>query len=689
MKLKEIHLSNFKSYKRLTKIQNLDSGLSPNQNIVLFGGLNGAGKTTFLEALFLCFYGKNATSLYPSRGAKNENYEAFLTNCLNDDVKAEGTLQTQMYVEVHINDMKIIGNFPKNVVLRRAWNFVIKDSKLVYDREDFLILENGFPIQELPENEYQDKIHQILPYSVAQFFFFDGEKIQDFAADADNEFATSLKEVLGINLYSQLLDDLKTVRARIVSEYNKDKTINETLFSRRTEKASLEAIIEGNGIKMTDLQDEIDKLEYEKEQLDSQTFRVTRITAENRNEYQVERERRETEKNTLEKDYFDTAKDYLPFILANNLCQDLELQLIQEKQYLEFEATQNALEPQIQRLTNDILHNEPKWSPELKPDQIKFFQWKIDTVLRKFLSENQPNEVQDIAIIHQLSAPDSQKIQDMLQNYNRNIVTILQGKAERLKQIEIDLQRIKGVEARSGGNDEAIKKLFDEKDNISRQIGTKREQIRQAEHEILENKRKISELDKQITNLENKVQLHEKQKQQIAYCEKLQDTVKDFQIQFQAKRTHELETAILEMWNLLSQKDDHIKRIQILPERNFEVKIYGLNNREKDKTKLSAGEKEIYAISLLWALVQVSGKQIPIVIDTPYGRLDSKHRANLAKHYFKKASHQVLLLSQDEEIVKEYYKILEPAIASEYSITYNPETRTSEVTEGYKFANKQ
>lgn len=87
-------------------------------------------------------------------------------------------------------------------------------------------------------------------------------------------------------------------------------------------------------------------------------------------------------------------------------------------------------------------------------------------------------------------------------------------------------------------------------------------------------------------------------------------------------------------------------------------------------------------------MVQVSGKQIPIIIDTPYGRLDSKHRANLAKFYFPRASHQALLLSQDEEIVKEYYEILKPAIASEYSITYNPETRTSEVTEGYKFTNK-
>jgi DNA sulfur modification protein DndD len=193
-------------------------------------------------------------------------------------------------------------------------------------------------------------------------------------------------------------------------------------------------------------------------------------------------------------------------------------------------------------------------------------------------------------------------------------------------------------------------------------------------------------LERHITNLESKVEVHEKQRKQLDYSDKMIRTIADFQIQFQAKRTKELEIAIMEMWNLLAQKEGQVERVEIIPERNFEVRLYDANDREKDKTKLSAGEKEIYAISLLWALVQVSGKQMPIVIDTPYGRLDSIHRENLARYYFPKASHQVFLLSQDKEIVEEYYEILKPAIASEFSITYNSNTRKSEVAKGYKFA---
>lgn len=208
MKLAGIHLNNFKSYKGLNKVESLDKNLSTAQNIVLFGGLNGAGKTTFLEALFLCFYGKTAANLYPSRGAKNENYEAFIISCLNDDVKALGVIQAQMSIEIFLKDVRFISNFPKNISIRRTWEISLgRDQKNI--KEQLYLIEDGQLVQDLPESEFQDKIMSILPYPVAQFFFFDGEKIQDFAADADNEFAKSLKDVLGITIYAELGEDLK------------------------------------------------------------------------------------------------------------------------------------------------------------------------------------------------------------------------------------------------------------------------------------------------------------------------------------------------------------------------------------------------------------------------------------------------------------------------------------------------
>ncbi|RZK09658.1 MAG: hypothetical protein EOO46_13150, partial [Flavobacterium sp.] len=236
MRISEIHLYNFKGFKGLHKIQKLACDLSENQNVVLVGGYNGAGKTSFLEALFLCFYGSKANKLYPARGAKSENYISFITALLNNEAKSKGNLIAEMYIEVFLKDVELAANFTRDISLKRTWKFELRFDEISAPEEQFLILEDGKPIEELEESEYEERIRSLLPYNVSQFFFFDGEKIQDFASDTDNEFANSLKDVLGINLYSVLADDIKAVRSRIVSEYNKNKDSKIKVKEKEKEK---------------------------------------------------------------------------------------------------------------------------------------------------------------------------------------------------------------------------------------------------------------------------------------------------------------------------------------------------------------------------------------------------------------------------------------------------------------------
>ena len=202
-------------------------------------------------------------------------------------------------------------------------------------------------------------------------------------------------------------------------------------------------------------------------------------------------------------------------------------------------------------------------------------------------------------------------------------------------------------------------------------------------HDNSEFERKIEYINRDITNYESSAVLNDAQRKQIDYCDRMQIVIKEFQKEYQAKRTHELESAIKDMWNKLTHKNNFVDKISVLPDSNFEVKLYDKNSSEIDKTKMSAGEREIYAISLLWALVQVSGKKLPIAIDTPFGRLDSIHRENLVKYYFPQASHQVILLSQDEEIVNQYYNMLKPCIAKE--ITLENKGNETIVKGGYPF----
>jgi DNA sulfur modification protein DndD len=255
----------------------------------------------------------------------------------------------------------------------------------------------------------------------------------------------------------------------------------------------------------------------------------------------------------------------------------------------------------------------------------------------------------------------------------------------RLKEIEIEIEKIRRAERETGDNNPDILKLFEDIRILDEQIGAKNQEIKELQFHISESERRQSELRGDITNLDKDLDIQKKHKAQIEYCDSLCDAINAFQKQYQAKKANYLEESILEMWSKLARKEDQVSSLKILPDENFEIKLFDFDKNEIDKTKLSAGEREVYAISLLWALVQVSEMQVPIVIDTPYGRLDSKHRTAIAKEYFPNASHQVFLLSQDEEIVDEYYEILKSHISKEFTIIFDESNKHSRFILGYDF----
>jgi len=101
--------------------------------------------------------------------------------------------------------------------------------------------------------------------------------------------------------------------------------------------------------------------------------------------------------------------------------------------------------------------------------------------------------------------------------------------------------------------------------------------------------------------------------------------------------------------------------------------------------RLSAGERQLFAISTLWGLARVSGRPLPNIIDTPLGRLDSKHRSNLVDNYFPHASHQVIILSTDEEINQSYLDRIKKHIGRSYKLLYCDKSASTEIRDGYFF----
>ncbi|MDY7014083.1 MAG: DNA sulfur modification protein DndD, partial [Cyanobacteriota bacterium] len=170
----------------------------------------------------------------------------------------------------------------------------------------------------------------------------------------------------------------------------------------------------------------------------------------------------------------------------------------------------------------------------------------------------------------------------------------------------------------------------------------------------------------------------------IQSAAKVQQTLKHFRERLTLKKLNKLEVEVTGCFRHLLHKSNLVHRVAI-DSQTFSLSLFDPQGHPLPKHRLSAGEKQLLAIAFLWGLARVSGRNLPVAIDTPLGRLDSSHRTNLVERYFPQASSQVLLLSTDTEIGPAEVRQLreQNAIAREYLLKYDPDRRQTTVEPGY------
>ena len=134
--------------------------------------------------------------------------------------------------------------------------------------------------------------------------------------------------------------------------------------------------------------------------------------------------------------------------------------------------------------------------------------------------------------------------------------------------------------------------------------------------------------ERKLDKLRYTQQLEEAYIQRQKRVENVQSVLSKYTAQLTHTKIATLGGAIVEGFNQFSHKPDRIRRVEFTPE-TFSVTLYDTQNRPLLKEELSAGEKQIYTTALLWALAKTSGKALPMILDTPLGRLDSNHRQHL------------------------------------------------------------
>jgi len=168
----------------------------------------------------------------------------------------------------------------------------------------------------------------------------------------------------------------------------------------------------------------------------------------------------------------------------------------------------------------------------------------------------------------------------------------------------------------------------------------------------------------------------------LDYAHKAKTALTEFAKRVAVNKIKNVETEFIQSFKHLARKDDININAKIEP-HTFSVTLLNDFGNEIPKDSLSAGERQIYAIAMLDALAKTSGRKLPIIIDTPLGRLDSKHRKKLVENYFPTASHQVIILSTDTEIGKTYLASLDEHISHKIMLDYDGSEGASNIESGY------
>jgi DNA sulfur modification protein DndD len=307
------------------------------------------------------------------------------------------------------------------------------------------------------------------------------------------------------------------------------------------------------------------------------------------------------------------------------------------------------------------------------------------TILDSAIASLAPGPDRSRMVIHALSPAATQQLLHWVDLALGDIPRSAHLFGDDLERQYRDLQRVE-TELKKVPADEVLKPLLEQLNtanhhmgDFSRQLSTSEDKIRAAETNAVEIQKR---LDTELERLKKLTSANE----HLRLVPKINSALQEFTNSLIAERVVQLEQELATCFNVLSRKTDSVRRVSISPS-DFSVTLFDRSDSPLPKQALSAGEKQIYAIAVLWALARVSRRPLPLIIDTPLGRLDSDHRRLLVEGYFPSASHQVILLSTDTEVDTVYFEALKPFVAKAYRLEFDMAERCTTVESGYFEAN--
>lgn len=625
------------------------------QRITLIGGLNGAGKTSLKDAIQIGMFGVNHVE-----NRDEKSYHKILKQKITNGQKSASiTIEFR-----HVTNWEET----KYCVLR---DFTLNSENQV--EENVSVFENEKKNDFLSGNwDVQSNIY--FPARLKNLFVFDGEKLSSYSSNESlrNLIEYSLKIMFGVDNIEQLTKDLeyyttqkqkfdtsKDIVVEVERLEHRIGKVKNQITQLRQEKAS----IQSNKIDKTLLLLREAEIKYKE---------AGGVFFDRREEIvrQVEREIENTE--AKEKQLINLAGTELPLALIRGLLQRTldQVEMEEQKKYnVTREEIIKQRDKQILKFLSEL---------EVPSSKIEILKERLggeySALNAKELFQSITVDIETKKVLERLlevklekSVADArQKIDEM--KIQRSKLTLAIDERDSIPEAGTVGQLLKEVNKLKQMN-EVHNSESQSCESRLRDLSSLRDAMLLERNELLKENIEIIHKNRDIERT-------------LQHVNKVKETLELLRSKLALDCVNDVMKELSSCLNVLCHDTLSIERVQI-DERSFELSLYSPDKTLIDIEQLSAGQRQLVCLAVMWALKRLSRWTLPIIIDTPFSRLDSAHRKNFLQNYIQNVSHQVVILSTDREIDYKSWEYLNEWLARAYTLKFDKETQSTSIVLGY------
>lgn len=620
--------------------------------VILFGGLNGAGKTSILTAIRLALYGRQALG----KATSKKSYLKFLEKCVHRTRGQDSDpTASSVTLEFSYAHMGVLNEYR----IERSWskaNNTIKESLCLFRDNKYL--------KELNQEQCQAFLNELIPIGVSDLFFFDGEKIADLAAQSGGlSLGDSIKKLIGLDVIETLQADL-SLYLKASTSSKAPLELRALISTHENRMAESKQLAEEEILQYQHLHVSLVDMDKQIQDAETELLSGGGAWAKSRESELIRHAELQAELNLLEVRSREIVAENFPLSLCPTACKALQLQMEEEDLALSSQYQSQGAEQALKSLRTSLDASkrsliEPELEKELKRiDELRVcYQPTLD------VSKTVRSQIEAACLGAATGVKGAAEVYSRLVEL-REQIELLASNLNRAPEEEILSKHLAQVKKLHAGRE---KLLATQKAHALKH----KEFLRAA----IEDTRALIKLYDQVDTFAELGRSEENARLSRAL-------LKDFSAELTKSKLSDLEGEFFQAFARLARKEDLLLHAKIDPE-SFDVTLLGEQGQEIPKEELSAGERQIFAVAMLDALAKTSGRNLPVIIDTPLGRLDSYHRKKIVDNYFPNASHQVLVLSTDTEIDHSFFEGLSKNISRSYELVYDSDTKSSVVNEGY------